>query len=85
MFERRLCLSVPPVNPSSDNPVYVSVGSGLSLETAVKLVNRVSRYRVPEPTRQADILSREFLRVHHPTEKQKQPKKKDVKNNKDLK
>merc|ERR1711915_14856 len=72
-------------NPSSDNPVYVSVGSGLCLETAVQLVNRVSRYRIPEPTRQADILSREFLRIHHPTEKQKQPKKKDVKSHKDLK
>ena len=59
----------------SHNPVYVSVGSGLRLTTATTLVARVCRVRIPEPTRQADILTREFLRLNHPTDRQKQPKK----------
>lgn len=36
------------------NPVYVSVGHRLSLDTAVKLVVQCSKYRVPEPVRQVD-------------------------------
>merc|ERR1719369_752034 len=62
-------------SPVSSNPVFVSVGSGLSLASALALVSKVSRYRIPEPTRQADIISREFLRVNHPTERQKQQQK----------
>jgi len=62
------------------NPVFVSVGTGLSLDSAVKLVLEFSEYRIPEPTRQADIISREFLRVHHPTARQIQPKKHQSKN-----
>eukprot|EP00128_Syssomonas_multiformis_P005618 Colp12_sorted_trinity150504_noHs@14025 len=44
------------------NPIYVSVGHRLSLETATKLALNCCRYRVPEPIRQADQRSREFLR-----------------------
>jgi len=36
----------------------------------------MSKYRIPEPTRQADIISREYLRLNHPTERQIQTKKK---------
>lgn len=57
-------------------PVFVSVGSGLALATAVRLVTRFARHRIPEPTRQADVLSREYLRIHHPTPRQLQPAKK---------
>ena len=39
-------------------PVYVSVGCGISLETAIRLVLSCSRYRLPEPSRRADHLSR---------------------------
>ena len=39
-------------------PIYVSVGHKISLRTAVKLVKEVSRYRIPEPLRLADINSR---------------------------
>ena len=60
---------------NSSNPVFVSVGSGLSLTSALDLVSKVSKYRVPEPTRQADLISREFLRLNHPTQRQKQPLK----------
>jgi deoxyribonuclease V len=39
-------------------PVYVSVGHRLSLETAIELVLRcTSKYRLPEPTRQAHHLA----------------------------
>jgi deoxyribonuclease V len=39
-------------------PIYVSVGHKISLRTAVKLVKEVSKYRIPEPLRLADINSR---------------------------
>lgn len=45
------------------NPVYVSIGHRISLRTAVEVVKRCSlEFRVPEPIRQADIRSREWLR-----------------------
>lgn len=56
----------------SKNPVFVSVGNGISLKTAVSLVTAVSRHRIPEPIRQADFLSREYLRLHHPSPRQVQ-------------
>ena len=38
------------------NPLYVSVGHRVSLETAVSWVRRATRgYRLPEPTRQAHL------------------------------
>ncbi|MEU4243338.1 endonuclease V [Actinoplanes sp. NPDC026619] len=44
-------------------PVYVSAGHRISLPDASDLtVALSSRYRIPEPTRQADILSRQALR-----------------------
>ena len=45
------------------NPVYVSVGHCVSLDTAVELVQTCCRYRVPEPVRQADIRSRAQARL----------------------
>ncbi|KAG8564903.1 hypothetical protein GDO81_012623 [Engystomops pustulosus] len=54
----------------SVKPVYISVGHKISLEAAVKLVHSCCKYRVPEPTRQADIRSREFC-VKTTNEKQK--------------
>lgn len=44
------------------NPVYVSVGHKISLETSRQIVLCCSRHRIPEPTRQADIRSREYIR-----------------------
>ncbi|XP_076871620.1 endonuclease V-like isoform X2 [Brachyhypopomus gauderio] len=51
----------------STKPVYVSVGHRISLDTAVRLTHSCCRYRVPEPIRQADIRSREYLRRQFPS------------------
>lgn len=45
-------------------PVYVSPGHKISIDSATELVHRCSKYRVPEPIRQADLNSREYLRVN---------------------
>ncbi|KAF1395555.1 hypothetical protein PFLUV_G00012740 [Perca fluviatilis] len=50
----------------SSKPVYVSVGHKISVDTAVHLTHSCCRYRVPEPIRQADFRSREYLRTHFP-------------------
>ncbi|RKP24503.1 endonuclease V-domain-containing protein [Syncephalis pseudoplumigaleata] len=47
---------------SAPNPIFVSVGHRLSLATAVATALCCCRYRVPEPVRQADIMSREYIR-----------------------
>ncbi|ELR15421.1 endonuclease V protein [Acanthamoeba castellanii str. Neff] len=46
----------------SSNPIYVSVGHRISLASAVLLTQASCLHRVPEPIRQADLRSREFLR-----------------------
>ncbi|KAJ9523502.1 hypothetical protein QJQ45_007237 [Haematococcus lacustris] len=51
-------------SPSSKKPLYVSVGHRLSLETSLALVARCSLARIPEPLRQADLRSRDFIRTH---------------------
>ncbi|XP_030390120.1 endonuclease V isoform X3 [Gopherus evgoodei] len=48
----------------STKPIYVSVGHRTCLESAVRLVQSCCRYRIPEPIRQADIRSREYIRTH---------------------
>ncbi|XP_009079070.1 PREDICTED: LOW QUALITY PROTEIN: endonuclease V, partial [Acanthisitta chloris] len=47
---------------NSSKPLYISVGHRVSLDTAVHLVKSCCRYRIPEPIRQADIRSREYIR-----------------------
>lgn len=46
----------------STKPLYVSVGHKMSLEAAVRLTRCCCRFRIPEPVRQADIRSREYIR-----------------------
>ncbi|EDV28252.1 uncharacterized protein TRIADDRAFT_53685 [Trichoplax adhaerens] len=48
----------------STRPIYVSVGHRLDLKTATKIVLASCKYRLPEPIRQADHLSREYLRIN---------------------
>ncbi|KAK5575273.1 hypothetical protein RB653_010530 [Dictyostelium firmibasis] len=51
-------------NSNCKNPIYVSVGHRVSLETALKVVKLTSPYRVPESIRQADLLSRDYIRLN---------------------
>jgi len=52
---------------NSTKAIYVSVGHKISLDTAVKIVKHCCLYRIPEPVRQADLLSREFIRKNATT------------------
>eukprot|EP01083_Nonionella_stella_P282789 962336_1 len=47
---------------SSRNPIFVSVGHKISISTAMELVERCCKFRIPEPVRQADLRSRAFCR-----------------------
>ncbi|XP_062508091.1 endonuclease V-like isoform X2 [Corticium candelabrum] len=46
--------------PGCSNPVYVSVGHRMGLDTAVKLVVACSKYRIPEPVRLTFALESTF-------------------------
>lgn len=46
---------------SSTNPIYISIGHGCCLETAIEIVNKVSTYKIPEPIRNSDIKSKLFF------------------------
>jgi len=51
----------------ASKPIYVSQGHKVSLETAIEVVAKCSNYRVPEPVRQADMMSRHEIRRYHET------------------
>ena len=42
-------------------PVYVSPGHNISLNTSLKIMKNFSRYKIPEPLRQAHILAKKSL------------------------
>ncbi|KAK1612699.1 hypothetical protein QYE76_036372 [Lolium multiflorum] len=50
--------------PGSSKPIYTSVGHRISLDSAIGVVKYCCKYRVPEPTRQADIRSKVYLQQH---------------------
>lgn len=50
---------------AAKNPIFVSVGHRVCLETALKIVKACAIRRVPEPIRIADKTSREHARRHH--------------------
>lgn len=50
---------------SASNPIYVSIGHKIGLETCIDLVTNCCKVRVPEPIRWADILSREYIRENY--------------------
>lgn len=43
------------------NPIYVTIGHKISLESAIIVVNNLCQYRVPEPIRISDIRSKLYL------------------------
>jgi endonuclease V len=47
---------------TAHRPMYVSVGHRVSLETACNIVCRCLVHRIPEPIRQADLFSRDWIR-----------------------
>jgi deoxyribonuclease V len=49
---------------NATNPIFVSIGHRISLDSAIHFVQTCSKFRIPEPTRQADILSRRYVKAH---------------------
>lgn len=54
--------SEPAQGTSASKPVVISVGHGLCLSSAIDLVRKCTRHRIPEPVRHADLCSRAWLR-----------------------
>lgn len=48
---------------TTSNPIFISIGHKVNLQTCVDIVNICSNYRVPEPVRLADQYSREHIRT----------------------
>ncbi|MFY3740238.1 MAG: deoxyribonuclease V [Candidatus Nitrosomirales archaeon] len=48
---------------TNSKPIYVSIGHKVSLKTASKIVKEVTKYRIPEPLRLADINARKMART----------------------
>jgi deoxyinosine 3'endonuclease (endonuclease V) len=46
------------------NPVFVSQGHHVDLPTSIEIVLACSKYKIPEPIRMADGLSRQYVRDH---------------------
>jgi len=47
------------------NPIYISVGNDVSLQEAVVICAGVSKVRIPEPVRQADLVGRDWMREYY--------------------
>eukprot|EP01104_Vermistella_antarctica_P008839 TRINITY_DN2250_c0_g1_i2.p1 TRINITY_DN2250_c0_g1~~TRINITY_DN2250_c0_g1_i2.p1 ORF type:complete len:273 (-),score=41.00 TRINITY_DN2250_c0_g1_i2:96-914(-) len=59
---RTTAFSVRTASPDDFKPIYISIGHGISLDSAVVVVNRIAKFRIPEPVRQADLISRQYLK-----------------------
>ena len=47
--------------PKITKPIFISVGHRVSLDLALKIVSSLCVYRIPEPIRIADHLSRKYI------------------------
>jgi deoxyribonuclease V len=52
------------VNSRIKNPVFISPGHMISLQTSINIVKKMSKFKQPEPLRQAHKLATETLRKH---------------------
>lgn len=50
------------------SPIFVSIGHKLCLESAIAITSAVSNFRIPEPVRQADLRSRDYIRKKNKAE-----------------
>jgi deoxyribonuclease V len=48
-------------SPRATKPIYVSPGHCISFQTSLDIVHHLSRYKIPEPLRQAHILAKRNL------------------------
>lgn len=44
------------------NPIFISLGTKISLDTALDIAQNVCIYRIPEPIRTADLTSRRLVK-----------------------
>jgi deoxyribonuclease V len=44
------------------NPIYITIGHNISLESCIEIVKLTTKYRIPEPIRISDINSKLFLK-----------------------
>lgn len=50
----------------AENPIYLSIGHKIGWKTCLLLVNLITtKYRIPEPTRLADLHTREYIRLNN--------------------
>ena len=49
---------------NSKNYIYISIGHSVTLEESIEITKSVCIYKIPEPIRRADILSREYIRKY---------------------
>jgi deoxyinosine 3'endonuclease (endonuclease V) len=50
------------ISKGSSVPIYISIGHDLSLQDAIQVCAYISKSRIPEPVRQADLVGRELIR-----------------------
>ena len=50
---------------TSSNPIYVTVGSYISLQFAIDIVVNCSDHRIPQPVRQADMLAKNLIQQYY--------------------
>ena len=46
---------------NSKKPIYISIGHKISLKSAIEIIIKTCKYKLPEPIRNSDIKSKCFL------------------------
>lgn len=70
----------------SKNPIIISVGHRIALNTAVEVVRGcITKYRIPEPIRQADLRSRSWVQKTYDDHDKNHKKTKGIAKNEEAK